>query len=485
MNQFLARLFLFQMSYMKHLFLSLLLGLTLFAEAQTNVSGGIYSNTTWTLANSPYIVTDDIVVFPGKTLTIEPGVDVQFVSDVTFNTNNMIYLEIRGSLVANGTAADKITFRSTTNATRNDWYGINVKSSQGGTFQVSNIDLKNSFNGLMADSNLGNSTFVFDNCVFEKNVYAVQMNAQLVYNNCKFIDNSIGQAVQYVSGSLTATNCEFLNNFCGFTMVNGSINLTNCLFEGNENGFINSSGSMSNCIFRNNTYGIGQGGSVNMSNCTFENNDIGAQSLSFSTISNCAFLENGKALEIGDNCSLTGNDISNNQSGVTVVANSMQTLSFQGNTICQNTVYNLENQTDKNFQVNDICFCSTDSTEIENKIFDGYDDITKGLVNYSIYDDSCDQVLVSVIKVDLGGSTASLTEETLPTLVFDMESKQLMLTNVSGELTLSVYNTMGQRVKQIAVNESNQVITLDLPAGMFLATFDGQPSSEPYKFLIP
>jgi hypothetical protein len=473
------------MNKMKYVILPVLLGFAFWAKAQTNVSGGIFTNTTWTLSNSPYIVTGNIVIFPGKTLTIEPGVDVQFVSDSTGITTNMIYLEVRGTLVANGTSSAKIRFRSTTNASRNDWYGLNVKSSQGGTFQVSNIDLKNSMYGLMADSNLGNSTFVFDNCVFEKNVYAVQMNAQLVYNNCKFIDNSIGQAVQYVSGSMTATNCEFLNNFCGFTMVNGPINLTNCLFEGNENGFIASNGSLSNCTFRNNIHGIGQGGSVNMSNCTFENNGIGAQSLSFSTISNCVFLENGKALEIGDNCSLTGNDISNNQSGVTVVASSMQTLSFQGNTVCGNLVYNLENQTDKNFQVNDICFCTTDSTEIENKIFDGYDDITKGLVNYSIYDDSCDQVLVSVIKVDLGGSTASLTEATFPTLVFDMESKQLMLTNVSGELSLSVYNTMGQRVKQIAVNESNQVITLDLPAGMFLATFDGQPSSESYKFLIP
>ena len=32
--------------------------------AQTNVSGGIYQNTTWTAANSPYIVTGSIVVFP-------------------------------------------------------------------------------------------------------------------------------------------------------------------------------------------------------------------------------------------------------------------------------------------------------------------------------------------------------------------------------------------------------------------------------------
>ena len=31
-------------------------------SAQTNVQGGIYSNTTWTLANSPYVMTGSIVV---------------------------------------------------------------------------------------------------------------------------------------------------------------------------------------------------------------------------------------------------------------------------------------------------------------------------------------------------------------------------------------------------------------------------------------
>jgi len=73
--------------------------------AQTNVSGGIYSNTTWTLAHSPYIVIDTIVVFPGVILTIETGVKVKF-------SENKI-IEIRqAKLIADGTVNDSITFTS-------------------------------------------------------------------------------------------------------------------------------------------------------------------------------------------------------------------------------------------------------------------------------------------------------------------------------------------------------------------------------------
>src|SRR5256885_5067751 len=75
------------------------------STAQTNVSGGIFSNTTWTLTNSPYIVVDTVVVFPGVTLTIEPGVTVKFADGM--------YLEIRqGTFIAAGTATDSITFTS-------------------------------------------------------------------------------------------------------------------------------------------------------------------------------------------------------------------------------------------------------------------------------------------------------------------------------------------------------------------------------------
>src|SRR5438477_8961952 len=74
-------------------------------SAQTNVSGGIFANTTWTKANSPYIVVDTVVVFPNDTLTIEPGVTVKF------NDNKILQIR-QGGLIANGTITDSITFTS-------------------------------------------------------------------------------------------------------------------------------------------------------------------------------------------------------------------------------------------------------------------------------------------------------------------------------------------------------------------------------------
>ena len=75
---------------MKHrVFFGTLLALLLWhvADAQTTVSGGIYTYTTWTLANSPYLMTNNIVVFPGVTLTIEPGVEV-----LIMNGNQVYYI---------------------------------------------------------------------------------------------------------------------------------------------------------------------------------------------------------------------------------------------------------------------------------------------------------------------------------------------------------------------------------------------------------
>lgn len=57
--------------------------------AETHISNNeITENTTWTKANSPYIIETSIYIHKDITLTIEPGVIVKFVDDDPYNPYN-------------------------------------------------------------------------------------------------------------------------------------------------------------------------------------------------------------------------------------------------------------------------------------------------------------------------------------------------------------------------------------------------------------
>jgi len=74
-----------------------------YSSSGTPVGGIIWENTTWTLENSPYIITDTVQIPEGVMLTIEPGVTV-----ISTGVRDMFLLQ--GRIEAHGTNSNKIVF---------------------------------------------------------------------------------------------------------------------------------------------------------------------------------------------------------------------------------------------------------------------------------------------------------------------------------------------------------------------------------------
>ena len=199
--------------------------------AQTNVSGHITSNTTWTTAGHPYVVTGDLYVDSGVILTIEPGVVIKFDYHSLYHRR----LIVDGTLIAEGTPADSIVFTSI----RDDEYGGDTNgdgsASNPSTGNWSGIEIRT---GSGSSSRLSYCVFRYGGYRYSPTLYGVvrsegsspEIQNNLFYNNTKGLVCKSG-----------ATPVVHNNRFVNNSDVAISISLTaNPDFSGNVlegNGF--------------------------------------------------------------------------------------------------------------------------------------------------------------------------------------------------------------------------------------------------------
>lgn len=330
----------------QYLSLSVLIFIVSFhINGQTIVNGGIYSNTLWTLQNSPYIVTDTVVIFPGVSLTIQPGVIVKF-------NDNMRLENRQGSIIASGTMTDSITFTSNSlSPFPGIWPGFFLNENISSIFNYCHFQYAKTAdscytNGTNKILNIKNSTF--DHNITCLNIVN-QNNTTSFIDSCTFKNNyAVLQTPNYVSKQIKMSNCIIMNNQIGVDFAYATIK--NSIIESNEIGVvIHLNDSIFNCKINNNTIGI----------------------------------KNEYITSTGGNV-ITENEIKNNDIGISLKINNDEIYSNQ---ICNNFTYNIEYlYTGGNTNIANNCWCSLDSATVSTKIYDGYDNFNYGLALFMPFD---------------------------------------------------------------------------------------------------
>lgn len=350
--------------------------------SQTYVSGGIYTNTTWTKANSPYIVTDTVVVFPGVKLTIEPGVIVKF--------DQNTYLEVRnGELYAVGNSNDSIRFTSNSaNQNFNDWVGIIL---------------------------FGNAVINLDYCIIKYTTLAINATEEFSYSPIKIKRSCFSNNSRCFEG-YNDSFVLWLIDSCTFTdnldCVKNTITVKNSFFINNENGIIMNYLKAENCVFCNNNTACNFLDTI--IGCIFSQNNVGLEGRCTVLQSNI-FKDNNIAINyLSDITLIDNNMIYNNNIGI-LTYYFMPVSIGNNNSICNNIDYNVFYNGNLNIDLSNICWCETDSTAIASKIYDGYDDVQYGLVDFMPFT-VCDTTQLPIVSYCSGYST--LVEEKPSEIIF-------------------------------------------------------------------
>lgn len=253
------------------------------ALAVTTISDDIEGDTTWTLSESPYLITESInfsAIIPGATLTIEPGVVVELEPNTTFN--------IFGDLRAAGTQNQNIIFKST--ETNGNW-NLNVHNSLNS--ELGYISLESIQGTLALHNSVVSVTQMTSNSklTFYSGVTTNIQNLNLVDNQL-YVDggttiidqlNINGSGSNFYGTTVTLNNINIsqTNNLPAIVITDGVANLENVIINDASHGIIaNNVDNLS--VYNANISNISNdgiifgGGVANLNEVTIENAYYGA-----------------------------------------------------------------------------------------------------------------------------------------------------------------------------------------------------------------
>ncbi|MBK8568307.1 MAG: hypothetical protein IPN76_34620 [Saprospiraceae bacterium] len=170
------------------LYLALITFITLATsiQSQTIVDSDITNNITWTSAGNPYIVSKEVVVVHGVTLTILPGTVVKFEPEDFPSIPRLI---VEGTLNAQGDNLDKIVFTSI----KDDFYGGDTNGDG-----AASTPAKGDWTSIVIAEN--NTSSNLNHCLFRYGgKYQFGINREL-------------GALRVFQSAVTVENCDFYRN---------------------------------------------------------------------------------------------------------------------------------------------------------------------------------------------------------------------------------------------------------------------------------
>lgn len=379
----------------------------------------------------------------------------------------------QATLIAIGNAVDSITFTSNSLVPTPGIWGHNSNGgiwlngvSASSAFNFCNVEYATSGIGTAQVLYIKNSSFVnnqngittisnvpVDSCVFKFNQIGIANLNNSTLNFCTISNNGYG--VEY-STNVIMNDCTIDSNgqaFGGVTAYTNSVKLHDCSISYNQYGFMsNSSGGnlLSHCRINFNTvWGIvtGNGGVPD-------------------SIINCEIKYNGTGIRPSGSAVITHCDIEYDTIGVYGCAN------LYCNKICNNISYGLQMRSSGSCNASNNYWCTTDSAQIAAAIYDGYDNVSFGLVTFMPVDSLCSPGIITLINET---AQESFSFSIFPNPAANHLTVELPV--ISSRTEIKIFNMLGALTySSVLINQKTIIDVSTLMSGAYIievATSEG------------